>query len=165
MWNRLRIGSGIDAHAFEEGRELWIGGVQIPFKKGLAGHSDADVLIHAVVDAILGAMGGGDIGTHFPSSDPKWAGVSSTEFLSWTRNELQRSSYELISLDVVVIAQEPKLALHIPQIRERMCELLGLSLSRLSVKATTTDFLGFVGRKEGIVAQAHCLLLAPESRD
>jgi 2-C-methyl-D-erythritol 2,4-cyclodiphosphate synthase len=158
MWNQLRIGTGFDVHAFEAGAELWVGGIHIPHPQGLAGHSDADVLIHAMVDALLGAMGDGDIGTHFPSSDPKWAGAKSAKFLEWTRDRMASSSFELVSMDATIIAQEPKMAPHLLKMRELLCHLLKVEPDRIHVKATTTDHLGFVGRKEGIAAQASCLL-------
>lgn len=161
MENRLRIGTGIDAHGFEDGRELIIGGIKLNHPRGLAGHSDADVLIHAIVDALLGACGKGDIGVHFPSSDPRWKGKSSMEFLTWTRDELKRSGIRILSIDSVIVAQEPVMRPYIEPMREKMARALDIETSRLAVKATSTDHLGFVGRKEGIACQAVALVLLP----
>lgn len=158
MISGLRIGMGVDAHAFESGRDLIVGGIKIPHTRGLAGHSDADVLIHAVVDALLGAAGRGDIGQHFPSSDPRWKGAPSSEFLIWTRDELKRLGAKILSIDSVIIAQEPVMRPHIPAMEMKMGELLGLAAGQIHIKATTTDHLGFTGRKEGMAAQAVALI-------
>lgn len=156
---KLRIGTGFDVHAFAENRDLILGGVKIPHEKGLAGHSDADALIHAIVDALLGAAGLGDIGRHFPSSDPQWKDAPSTRFLEWTRDRLSAEGMRILSVDSVIITQEPKLAGHIASMQTTLAEGLGLEVSRVQVKATTTDYLGFTGRKEGLAVQASCLVL------
>jgi len=162
MLESLRVGTGYDVHAFsKEPKPLWVGGVEIDPEHGLAGHSDADVLIHAIVDAILGALNHGDIGQHFPSGDERWKGASSVDFLVWTRDEMRKMGASLINIDSVVIAQTPKMKPHISSIRRKLAETLGLAASHVSVKATTTDHLGFTGRKEGIAAQAVCLLTVP----
>jgi len=154
----LKIGIGSDVHAFAEGRDLIVGGLKLPYSKGLAGHSDADVLIHAVVDALLGAASMGDIGQHFPSSDPQWKGKPSTEFLAWTREALKERKFKIVSIDSVIMAQEPVMRPHIPAMENKLRDILGLEPGVLHVKATTTDHLGFIGRKEGIAAQAVALL-------
>lgn len=163
----LRIGTGFDAHAFceDESRDLIVGGVKIDYKRALAGHSDADVLIHAIVDAILGAMNMGDIGEHFPSSDPRWKAAPSSEFLVWTKDELSKRAIKIVNIDSVIICQEPKMKAYIPEMREKMSQFLALEAAQLSVKATTTDHLGFTGRKEGIAAQAVCLLALPADKN
>lgn len=159
MLDKLRIGTGIDAHAFDSpGTELWIGGLKIPHDRGLAGHSDADVLIHAIVDSILGALNMGDIGEHFSSSDPEWKGAPSSRFLTWTRELLKEKRAKLISIDSVLMAQEPRMKPHIQEIRANLARILDLSIDRISVKSTTTDHLGFIGRKEGMACQASCLI-------
>lgn len=159
MFDRLRIGTGIDAHAFEGGRPLILGGIQVPHDRGLAGHSDADCLIHAVVDAILGALAKGDIGEHFPSSDPKWKNADSKEFLRYARQLVATEGAQILSIDSVILAQAPVMKPHIANMRDCLARLLEIDLSRVHIKASTTDHLGFVGRKEGIAAQASCLLI------
>jgi 2-C-methyl-D-erythritol 2,4-cyclodiphosphate synthase len=158
MLDKLRIGTGYDVHAFETGRPLVLGGIQIPSDAGLKGHSDADCLIHAVVDSILGALRDGDIGKHFPSSEPRWKNAPSTEFLKWTKDRLAARSATLLSLDAVIITQKPKLRPFIDPMRSQMAEILDISPDRLGLKATTTDYLGFEGRGEGLAVQAVCLL-------
>lgn len=159
MWTDLRVGSGFDVHAFaEEGSSLFLGGLKISHSRGLLGHSDADVLIHALVDALLGALGEGDIGQHFPPSDPQWKGASSDQFLSWTRDRVQARGFEILNVDLTLIGEEPRLSPHRDQIRQNLAELLLMEVSRLSLKATTTEAMGFLGRKEGLAAQATCLL-------
>jgi len=153
-----RIGQGYDAHRLVVGRPLWIGGVEIPFSRGLAGHSDADVLIHALVDALLGAAGKGDIGVHFPDSDAAHAGRASREFLIETRQLLDASQFGVVNVDATVIAQKPKLADYIPQMRENLACDLQIQAGNVNIKATTTDGLGFTGAQEGIAAQAIVLL-------
>ena len=155
----MRIGFGIDFHQLVEGRDLWIGGVKIPHHKGALGHSDADVAIHAIVDAILGAIGAGDIGQHFPPSDPQWRGVSSDRFLSHAAELLANSGYELGNVDVTIICEAPKIGPHRDAMRGRLAEILGVDIACVSVKATTTERLGFTGRSEGIAAQAVATLL------
>jgi 2-C-methyl-D-erythritol 2,4-cyclodiphosphate synthase len=154
----LRIGIGSDVHGFEENRPLMIGGIEVPHAKGLAGHSDADVLLHAVVDALLGAAGLGDIGMHFPSSDPRWKNKPSSEFLLWTCERLRQDGFKILSVDSVIIAQEPVMRPHIPQMEASLRALIRDPEAHIHVKATTTDHLGFVGRREGIACQAVALL-------
>lgn len=158
MFERLRIGQGFDVHAFCEGRPLMIGGIKIEHTHGLAGHSDADVLIHAVVDAVLGALGDGDIGVHFPPSDARWKGAPSLQFLEHVKKLVQSRKAKILSIDSTLLCEVPKLSPHYAAMRETMAQALGISVNRLSVKATTTEKLGFLGRKEGIAAQAVCLL-------
>ena len=153
-----RIGQGYDAHRLVVGRPLWIGGVQIPFSRGLAGHSDADVLIHALADALLGAAGKGDIGAHFPDSDAAHAGRSSREFLIEIRQLLHASECGVVNVDATIIAQKPKLVDYIPQMRENLACDLKIQAGNVNIKATTTDGLGFTGAEEGIAAQAIVLL-------
>lgn len=158
LYAESRIGSGFDAHRLTEGRKLILGGVHIPFEKGLLGHSDADVLLHALCDALLGAAAFGDIGKHFPDSDEQYAGISSRLLLERTAKLVYSSGFRLANADMTVIAQRPKLAPYIEQMRQNIAAVLGVELNRISVKATTTEQLGFCGRGEGIAAQASCLL-------
>ncbi len=153
-----RIGQGYDAHRLVVGRPLWIGGVEIPFSRGLEGHSDADVLIHALADALLGAAGKGDIGLHFPDSDAAHVGRASREFLIEIRQLLDASQFGVVNVDATVIAQKPKLADYIPQMRENLACDLQIQAGDVNIKATTTDGLGFTGAQEGIAAQAIVLL-------
>lgn len=154
----MRVGMGYDVHKLTEGRKLILGGVDIPWEKGLLGHSDADVLIHAVMDALLGAAALGDIGKHFPDTDPAYKGISSIKLLVHVARLLRENGYEVGNIDATVIAQKPKMAPHIPQMRRNMAEALGISESKLNIKATTEEGLGFTGRGEGIASQAICLL-------
>lgn len=154
----MRIGIGYDVHKLTENRDLILGGVKIPYEKGLLGHSDADVLIHAVMDALLGAAGLGDIGRHFPDTDPQYKGISSVLLMKHVAALLNENGYQVGNVDAVVIAQRPKLLPYIPEMRERMAEALGTETERINVKATTEEGLGFTGRGEGIAAQAVCLL-------
>lgn len=154
----MRIGIGYDVHAFAERRELVLGGVKIPYRMGLSGHSDADVLLHAICDAILGALAQGDIGKHFPNNDAKYKGISSTKLLSEVVSLMGQEGYSVMNLDCIVIAQEPKLAPFIDSMVRNISEILGVSDRCVNVKATTTEFLGFEGRKEGIAAYAAVLL-------
>lgn len=154
----LRIGHGYDVHAFAEDRKCIIGGVEIPCEKGLLGHSDADVLLHAVSDSLLGAAALGDIGKHFPDTDPKYRGANSLELLSRVVELLARKGYKVVNIDATVIAQVPKLAPHIDKMRENIAEVLGVDVECVSVKATTEEKLGFTGRKEGISAHCVCLI-------
>nr|WP_295286163.1 2-C-methyl-D-erythritol 2,4-cyclodiphosphate synthase [uncultured Blautia sp.] len=154
----MRVGMGYDVHKLTEGRKLILGGVDIPWEKGLLGHSDADVLIHAVMDALLGAAALGDIGKHFPDTDPAYKGISSIKLLVHVAGLLRENGYEVGNIDATVIAQKPKMAPHIPQMRRNMAEALGISESKLNIKATTEEGLGFTGRGEGIASQAICLL-------
>ncbi len=155
----MRIGQGFDVHAFAEDRKLMLGGVEVAYHLGLAGHSDADVLIHAICDALLGAAGLGDIGHHFPDDDPKYAGIDSTKLLSEVMNSLSEKGLNVGNLDATVIAQKPKLATYIPEMRECLAGLLNIEVSLCNIKATTTEKLGFTGRGEGIAAQAVVLLV------
>ena len=147
----FRIGSGYDVHRLVVGRDLILGGVKVPYEKGLLGHSDADVLVHAIVDALLGAAGLGDIGTEFPDSDEKYRGYDSLKFLEEVRDKVG----EIINVDATVIAEAPKLAEYIPQMRKNISIILGCDVN---VKATTTEGLGFIGRGEGIAAEAVCII-------
>ena len=158
MIGLMRVGMGYDVHKLTEGRDLILGGVNIPWEKGLLGHSDADVLIHAVMDALLGAAALGDIGKHFPDTDPAYKGISSIKLLVHVAGLLRENGYEVGNIDATVIAQKPKMAPHIPQMRRNMAEALGISESKLNIKATTEEGLGFTGRGEGIASQAICLL-------
>jgi len=155
-----RVGQGFDVHAFQDGDHLVIGGVQIPFDKAFKAHSDGDVLIHALCDALLGAVGLGDIGRHFPDNDPAFAGIDSRVLLRRVLALLDEQGWRLGNADLTVIAQGPKMAPWIPAMRETLAEDLSVSPSQLNVKATTTEWLGFTGRGEGIAAQAVVLLAA-----
>ena len=154
----LRIGHGYDVHRLTEGRALILGGVEIPYEKGLLGHSDADVLTHAVMDALLGAAALGDIGRLFPDSDAEFEGISSIELLKRVKTHLTAVGFDIVNLDVTVLAQAPKLAPHREQMRGNIAAALGLPVSRVSVKATTEEGLGFTGSGEGIAAHAVALL-------
>lgn len=155
----MRIGQGYDVHRLTEGRKLILGGVDIPFEKGLLGHSDADVLLHALMDALLGAAALGDIGKLFPDSDPAYEGADSRMLLAAVAKLLEDRHFRIGNVDCTVIAQRPKLAPYIPQMRENIAETLGVDLSCISVKATTEERLGFTGEGLGIAAQAIALLL------
>ncbi|PIC85971.1 2-C-methyl-D-erythritol 2,4-cyclodiphosphate synthase [Sporosarcina sp. P20a] len=155
----FRIGQGFDVHAFEEGRPLIIGGITIPHTKGLIGHSDADVLLHTVTDAALGAIGKVDIGTHFPDTDDAFKDADSAVLLEKVWAMVKDEGYRLGNIDCTIIAQRPKMAPYIGDIRERVAELLEADLSQVNVKATTTERLGFPGREEGIAAMATILLM------
>lgn len=156
----LRIGHGFDVHAFAEGRRLIIGGVDIPHELGLLGHSDADVLLHAICDALLGAAGLGDIGRHFPDSDPRYKGIDSRELLRHVAGLLRERGWRAGNVDATIIAQAPKMAPHIPAMRAHIATDLGVAEDAVNVKATTTERLGFTGRGEGIAAEAVCLIVA-----
>ncbi|MFO1412549.1 MAG: 2-C-methyl-D-erythritol 2,4-cyclodiphosphate synthase [Burkholderiales bacterium] len=156
----MRIGTGFDVHAFADGRALVIGGVTIPHPRGLAGHSDADVLLHAVADALLGALALGDIGMHFPDTDARFRGADSRVLLRHVVSLVAARGYSVGNVDATVIAQVPKLAPHIPRMREHLAADLACALDCVSVKATTTERLGFTGREEGIAAEAVVLLVA-----
>ena len=154
----IRVGQGFDVHAFAENRKLILGGVDIPYHLGLAGHSDADVLIHAICDALLGAACLGDIGHHFPDTDPALAGVDSTILLAKVNQSIQDLGYRIGNIDATVIAQAPKLATYIEPMRVRLADVLNVDVTAINLKATTTEKLGFTGRGEGIAAQAIVLL-------
>ena len=154
----MRIGTGYDVHQLAEGLPLWLGGVLVPHTHGLVGHSDADVLLHAICDALLGAAALGDIGKHFPDTDPQYKGISSLKLLAHVGRLLKEHGYRMENIDSTVAAQRPKLAPHIPQMRQNIADALGIEVGRVSVKATTTEHLGFEGRMEGISAQAVTLI-------
>ena len=154
----MRIGTGYDVHKLVEGRKMIIGGVEIPYEKGLLGHSDADVLLHAIMDALLGAAALGDIGKHFPDKDPAYAGISSMVLLKKVADLLAREHYLVGNIDATIIAQQPKMAPYLSDMRENIAEALGIAKSQVNVKATTEEGLGFTGNGEGIAAQAVCLL-------
>jgi len=154
----MRIGHGYDVHQLVTGRKLILGGVDIPYAKGLLGHSDADVLLHAVCDAILGAIGEGDIGRHFPDSDPAYKGISSLKLLRQVMTLAESRGYTIGNIDATVVAQRPKLAPHIPAMRSLIAESLDCDPGRINIKATTTEELGFAGRGEGIATYAVALM-------
>jgi 2-C-methyl-D-erythritol 2,4-cyclodiphosphate synthase len=156
----IRIGHGYDVHTLVSGRALILGGVTIPYPLGLLGHSDADVLVHALCDALLGAIGAGDIGKHFPDNDASFKGIDSFKLLAAVMEKVARRGYRLGNLDATLIAQQPKLAPFIPLMREKLAAACACSSEQISVKATTTEGLGFAGRGEGIAAHAVVLLLA-----
>jgi 2-C-methyl-D-erythritol 2,4-cyclodiphosphate synthase len=152
----MRIGQGFDVHALVPGRQLVIGGVAIPYQKGLQGHSDADVLLHAICDALLGAAALGDIGRHFPDTDAAYAGADSRRLLREVRKKL--GTYRIVNVDATILAQAPRMAPHVPQMIANIASDLGIDPGAVSVKATTTEHLGFIGRAEGIAAQAIALI-------
>ena len=154
----MRIGHGYDVHRLVEGRKLILGGVEIPYEKGLLGHSDADVLTHAVMDALLGAAALGDIGKHFPDTDEHYKGADSIELCKKAVQLIRNQQYSVVNIDATVIAQAPKLAPHIEEMRRNLSDALGVSLDCVNVKATTEEHLGFTGEKLGIAAHAVCLL-------
>jgi len=154
----MRIGHGYDVHRLVEGRDLILGGVKIPYMLGLDGHSDADVLLHAVMDALLGAAGLRDIGYHFPDTDMRYKGADSMELLRCVAGKLADAGYRVSNVDVTMIAQQPKLKPHIPQMMENIAKTLDIGLDRVNVKATTEEYLGFTGAMEGMACHAVCLL-------
>lgn len=164
MSDRNRIGIGYDIHQLVEGRKLVLGGVEIPFEKGLLGHSDSDVLTHALCDALLGAAALGDIGTHFPDNDPRWAGASSLDFLARIIELIAGRGFLVSNVDATVIAERPKLGPHIPAIRDRLASVLGIDVDRVNVKAKTGEGLESVGRGEAMAAQAVALLTSSITR-
>jgi 2-C-methyl-D-erythritol 2,4-cyclodiphosphate synthase len=153
-----RIGFGVDFHQLAEGRDLMIGGVHIPFHKGAVGHSDADVLLHAICDALLGAACLGDIGVHFPDTDMKYKNIDSKILLKETTNLIKKENYQLVNIDSTLCLQEPKIKPYIPGMQKTIADIIGTSEKNISIKATTTEKMGFVGRKEGLVAYATVLL-------
>ena len=155
----IRIGTGYDVHQLGEGLPLWLGGVQVPHSHGLIGHSDADVLLHAICDALLGAAALGDIGKHFPDTDPQYKGISSMKLLAQVGELLKTKGYCIGNIDSTLVAQRPKVAPYIPQMRHNIATALGIPEEKVSVKATTTEHLGFEGREEGISAQAAALII------
>ncbi|MDY3920047.1 MAG: 2-C-methyl-D-erythritol 2,4-cyclodiphosphate synthase [Candidatus Limivivens sp.] len=155
----MRVGMGYDVHRLVEGRKLILGGVEIPYEKGLLGHSDADVLIHAIMDALLGAAALGDIGKHFPDTDPAYEGVSSVELLKKVGRLLEDHHYVIENIDATVIAQRPKLRPYMEEMERILCGALGIDRNQLNLKATTEEGLGFTGSGEGMAAQAICMLI------
>lgn len=159
----MRIGQGFDVHAFGEGSQVIIGGVPIPYERGLKAHSDGDVLLHAIADALLGAAALGDIGHLFPDTSDEWAGADSRVLLREVRRQVAERGLSVVNVDSTIIAQAPRMAPHVAAMRQHIAEDLGIAMDRVSVKATTTEKLGFTGRKEGIACQAICLLDNPPS--
>ncbi len=155
----MRLGMGYDVHRLTEDRKLIMGGVEIPYEKGLLGHSDADVLVHAIMDALLGASALGDIGKHFPDTDPAYKGISSIKLLKHVGELLKSNGFVIGNIDSTIIAQRPKMAPHIMQMRENIAAALNIDLNQINVKATTEEGLGFTGSGEGISSQAICLLM------
>ena len=160
----MRVGIGYDVHRLAQERRLVLGGVEIPYPLGLAGHSDADVLIHAMMDALLGAIGQGDIGKHFPDSDQRYRGISSLRLLERVMQLVRDAGYVVGNLDAVVIAQKPKLAKYFPEMRGILAQTMGCDENQINLKATTEEGLGFTGREEGIAASAVCLLVEEDGR-
>ena len=154
----IRTGLGYDVHRLAENRRLILGGVDIPYEKGLLGHSDADVLIHAIMDALLGASKLGDIGVLFPDTDPKYKGISSITLLKYVRKEMEKKNIRIINIDSIIVAQKPKMRPYIGEMEENIAQALGISRDDISVKATTEEELGFTGSGEGISAKAVCLI-------
>ncbi len=154
----MRIGHGYDVHKLVEGRKLILGGIEVPHTLGLLGHSDADVLTHAIMDSILGAAALGDIGQHFPDNDDRYLGADSTELLRHVMELIREKGYRIGNLDATIIAQKPKLMFYLPQMRKKLAEVMEISEDRLNLKATTEEHLGFTGRQEGISAHCVCLL-------
>lgn len=157
--NKFRIGTGFDVHRLEKGHKLILGGVEIPHKKGCVGHSDADVLIHAICDAMLGALALGDIGTHFPDNSEEFKGIDSRILLKKVNELILDEGYQIGNIDSTLVLQKPKVKDYIPKMREELARVLQVDVSQISVKATTTEKLGFEGREEGVSAQAVCLLV------
>ncbi|MGM9530915.1 2-C-methyl-D-erythritol 2,4-cyclodiphosphate synthase [Intestinibacter sp.] len=155
----MRVGIGYDVHKLVEGRKLILGGVEIAHEKGLLGHSDADVLVHAIMDAMLGALALGDIGKHFPDTDPKYKGADSIKLLEFVNNLIISKGYKVNNIDSIIIAQAPKMAPHILKMRENISKAVGVDIDSVNVKATTEEGLGFTGNKEGISSQAICSLI------
>ena len=153
-----RIGSGVDFHQLQKGRELWIGGVNIPFKKGATGHSDADVLLHAICDALLGAACLGDIGIHYPNNSPEYKNIDSKILLKKTMELIKKENYSVVNIDSSVCLEEPKIKTFTKQMQQNISEIVGVDITDVSIKATTTEQMGFIGRGEGIAAYATVLL-------
>lgn len=157
--SNIRIGNGYDVHRLVEGRKLILGGVDIPYSLGLDGHSDADVLVHALCDALLGALGAGDIGAYFPDTNSKWRGTSSLLFLKEIVSMCRDKGFELANADSVVVAEKPKLAPHLPEMKKNIASTVGIAIDQINIKATTTEKLGFAGREEGIASYAVALMV------
>ena len=160
----MRIGIGYDVHKLVEGRKLILGGVEIAHEKGLLGHSDADVLVHAIMDAMLGALALGDIGKHFPDTDSKYKGIDSIKLLEYVNNLIESKGYKVNNIDSIIIAQAPKMAPHILKMRENISKAIDVDIDCVSVKATTEEGLGFTGNKEGISSQAICSLIKVDNK-
>ena len=158
MPSNLRIGHGLDVHRFQRGRKLILGGLEIPYGLGLAGHSDADVLLHALINALLGAMGKGDIGSHFPDTDPRTKGISSEKLLQQVLKMMEQGKFKVINGDITVLAQKPRLAPFFKKIRERVAKLLKVGADKINIKAVTTEGLGWIGAGKGMAATAVVLL-------
>ena len=154
----MRIGQSQDTHKLVEGRDLFIGGVKIPYEKGLLGHSDADVLLHAIIESIIGAMGLRDIGTHFSDKDPEYEGISSLKLLEATYEMMCKEGYKIVNVDSLIIIERPKMAPYIDEMRKNIAEALHTDIKNINVKATCSEKMGFIGRGEGAVAQAVCLI-------
>ena len=154
----IRIGNGYDVHRLVAGRKLILGGVNIPHSKGLDGHSDADALLHALCDALLGAVGVGDIGSHFPDTDPKWKGISSLVLLEQVIANCRDKGFEIVNVDTIIVAQKPKMAQFLPEMKKNIAQAMAIDISQINIKATTTEKLGFTGKEEGIAAYAVALL-------
>ncbi len=154
----MRVGMGYDVHRLTEGRKLILGGVHIPYEKGLLGHSDADVLVHAIMDALLGAAGQGDIGKHFPDTEEKYRGVSSLKLLDHVNNIIQQQGYKISNIDATIIAQAPKMSPHMENMKRQISQVLGIEINQINIKATTEEGLGFTGEGAGISAQAICCI-------
>lgn len=162
--SKLRIGSGVDFHQLVEGRDFWLGGVLVPHHKGALGHSDADVLLHAICDAMLGAASLGDIGLHFPDTDNTYKNIDSKILLQRTAELIAAKGYHVVNIDSTLCLQAPKIKPYVPQMQETIARIIGLTAEEVSIKATTTEKLGFVGREEGVVAYASVLLEKGETR-
>ncbi|MCT4542672.1 MAG: 2-C-methyl-D-erythritol 2,4-cyclodiphosphate synthase [Vallitalea sp.] len=154
----MRVGMGYDVHKLVENRDLIIGGVKIPFEKGLLGHSDADVLLHAIMDSLLGAMAKGDIGKHFPDTDNKYESISSMKLMEQVKKILNEEGYKILNIDSTIIAQKPKMALFIPDMRKNIAQILNIDIEKVNIKATTEEGMGFTGKGLGIASQAICLI-------
>jgi len=155
----IRIGNGYDVHRLVKGRKLILGGVDVPHSRGLEGHSDADALVHALCDALLGALGAGDIGAYFPDTDPKWTGISSLLLLKEVMRMCREKGFRVANVDAIIVAQLPRLAPHIPEMNKNIASAIDVETDRINIKATTTEKLGFAGREEGISAYAVALLI------
>jgi 2-C-methyl-D-erythritol 2,4-cyclodiphosphate synthase len=154
----FRIGTGVDYHQLEEGRPFMLGGIHIPHHSGAKGHSDADVLLHAICDALLGSLALGDIGTHFPDTDQRYKNIDSKILLKETAALIAKSGYKVVNIDSTICLEQPKIKPHVPQMQQAIAQILGIGISDISIKATTTEGMGFVGRKEGVVAYATVLV-------
>lgn len=160
-----RVGQGYDVHRFAKGRALWLGGVQIPYEYGLQGHSDADVLLHAISDALLGALALRDIGYHFPDTDPKYKGADSRLLLQSVNELIGEKGYAIANIDATIVAEQPKINPHVPKMQKVIAETLNITTEQVSIKASTNEHMGFVGREEGIMALATVLLYQTKSRE